>query len=401
LPLLVLLLAPSGPVAASNVLPNDASTVAGSAPHNAAGFDVAWLSVAPVPRDRLTLALEDINGVPPQKAKELGRMLTERAAQSGGESRWASALLAAAAFERGGDTASQRTALQDLISGAAETPYAASAEYRLRLLRALPPENKRQEDIHQAMADKEPDTEGWFEVYDHWRWTSRQAAAWKTLARLRGGDLAYRVFAFVHARSPLPLPYAYLFVLLAVTLAGKLLALPLIIRTARLAPKVAALQRELADIEETYGYDPVRKKHEIAAAYARQGPEAFVGCLAVLIDLAFLVGMLVTFSDFRPQLALDRARFIWVDDVNRFSLSLTLAVILANFLVSLPGMVKGGQKMLPGQALFGALIVSVGVLAAAWYWRWPAYLLVYFMILTIVGLLLQRLVALTVRPPKA
>ncbi|MFO1432369.1 MAG: hypothetical protein U1F76_19865 [Candidatus Competibacteraceae bacterium] len=77
---------------------------------------------------------------------------------------------------------------------------------------------------------------GWFLVAGHDLDDAQRLALQSSLDR-RSDDLSMRFFRFLWSSSPFPQPYAYLFILLVLTLIVKFLELPFLFKTAQYHPQ--------------------------------------------------------------------------------------------------------------------------------------------------------------------
>ena len=112
------------------------------------------------------------------------------------------------------------------------------------------------------------------------------------------------------------------------------------------------------------------------------------GCLILFLDLIFFVWILTTLVAFSPQMALDGARFSWVRDITHYDFSiipLFIAVAVLNALTIGPG--QFGQSA--GQIVVGSAISGLLLWVAAWYFEWPVYVFILWMVLSLLGLLIQ------------
>jgi YidC/Oxa1 family membrane protein insertase len=348
-----------------------------------------WFKKPDIPRDTITAELDSVWAAAPEQAAIQAKALRAQLASASEEGKLALQLLVAAAHERAGDLAGARTAYDELFSQARETPYGASADFRLRILgqedqQAL--EGAYRKVLEQPSARRE----GWYVVSGRWAWTTADRAANQALAEIRQSQLSFRFFDLLREHSFFPAPYAYLFVLLALTLAIKVLSLPLLIRSAQLAVAMRRLAPEVRAIQETYADDPVTMHRQLQALYQARGVNVLAGCPAAIVDLIFVIWALVALSAYRPRMALDDARFLWIGDVTQYHFSIVLVWLGLCYLHSWLAGTQRQSARVVSQLLAGILFVGGFIWLVAWYWQWPAYVFVFWILLMLSGILITR-----------
>jgi len=113
----------------------------------------------------------------------------------------------------------------------------------------------------------------------------------------------------------------------------------------------------------------------------------FWGCAVALVDLIFVVWSLVALSDFAPQMALDGAMFWWIPDVLQRDLGILIAAV---GLVLVQNVINSAyQPSSLGQVACGSLVFGAVFVAVAWYFQWPAAAIIFWVLLSLIGLLLN------------
>ncbi len=175
--------------------------------------------------------------------------------------------------------------------------------------------------------------------------------------------------------------------LLALSVGVKILALPLYVRAAKLQLQFRQLAPEVAYINAIYEYDPPTKQQKLAELYQERGLNVLWGCAVGLIDLIFVIWSLVALSDFAPQMALDGASFWWIPDVLQRDMGI---LIVAVGLVLLQNMINSAyQPSSVGQIACGSLIFGAIFVGIAWGLQWPAAAIIFWVLLSLIGLLLN------------
>lgn len=344
--------------------------------------DKGWLSAAEVPHDSVTSALNTLQALPAQEAAREAiayRTAREKASDSGKQ---AADLLTAVALERTNDSAAAVAAHHAVIGEAGNTPYAATARFRLQAL------EKAALDVAEKWYQKaatEPEAQGWFLSSNQWQWSTTRRAAWQALVDLRGNYLSSRFFAYLRSKSFFPVQLSFLFVLLALTVGAKILSLPFGVKAARFMGQFRRLKPEIENLQAIYGDDLGKMQERLNSLYKERGVNPLSGCAISLLDLIFVIWALYALSSYVPQMALDGARLWWISDVTRFDfgiLGVWVACSLLSVLMTTPYQMQSGAQVFFGFIIFSAVIVGI-----AWYWSWPAYIIIFWVLLTIVGML--------------
>ena len=347
---------------------------------SAGADDLTWLTKDDVPADRVSEALQAVWEKPPEKAQAQVELFRRAEEVGSGQGKRAAALLAAVALERADRMAEARIAYHELRTAAGSTPYGTSARFRL----AMTDEESDEQETCETFRD-EPEADGWFLTPDGWTWTTTRQAALQNLMGQRRSYLSVRLFDFFRERAPLADPYRYVFVLLGVTLGSILLSLPWRFKVAAAGNKLARVRDEVQQIARIHAGDPAGQQQALLQLYKREGIDWSSGCVVFIVELVFVIWILVAMSSYSPQLALDEARFLWVPDVTLFSFyACVLWVLVVAILPLITGAVHASGQH-PGMHIFGSVIAFAVITPIAWFWGWPAYVFVFWILQGIVG----------------
>lgn len=342
-----------------------------------------------IPNEQVAEALNTIWRAPAQDAIKTAEELDLVKAAASDEGKQAAGLLRAVALERAGQRGPAQAAYQEIVGTAAKSPYAVSAAIRLRILENPERTPDELDQVYTAIG-QQPDAEGWFLLSDGWAHSTTHQTAWQALVDLRSNRLSFRFFQYLRSQSPFPIPYAYLFILLALTIGVKILALPLYVRTAKLNVQLRWLNPQIQMIRSIYRDDAAEMNQQLLALYQRYGVNFWGGCALGVVDMIFVIWGLVMLSNFSPQLALDGARFWWISDVTQRDFRILLAWVAVSTIQYLLTRTDQ-QNMTAGQAFAGMVISSAVIVGVAWYWQWPAYVFIFWLLLLISGLLINRI----------
>lgn len=353
-----------------------AVTSTASPSRDAAVMEVpAWLQSEATPAGILeTLAaVETASG---DEARLRAQALSDAVRTASGGARNGALFCAAAAWERSGEVERAKEIYRGLA--AADWSLRRSAEFRLAVL-----DGAGTEDLEERYASlqRQDAAAGLFHLGGRWTSSDTRSAALQGLMDSRANRASIRLFNYLRSKSFFPPEYAYLFILLALVLVVKLLELPLLVTTARLSLAIPKLRGEYARLKSQYAGDAVGFTREVTSLYKRHGINPSAGCLKVGIDLAFVVWALVTLKNYVPQLTLDGSRFLWAGDITSRDAGVLVMWGLAGMLMLfLTPKIEQGQT---AQIACGGAAILAIVAGAAWYWSWPAWLMIFWTGLTL------------------
>lgn len=353
-----------------------------------AATEFAWLSEERIPNERVSQALNDVWKLSPEAAEVKTPLVQSTAGAASSQGRAVGALLVAAAQERAGKREAATGAYRQLAGDGKGTPYGASASFRLPLL-----DSKGGEDaVYQTLA-RQPPEDGWYLTpVDGWHWDDSRKVALNELLRIRSDGISVRLFEWLRGYSPFPKPYAYMFILLAIGIGSTILTLPWHIKLAGAGERIRALAPQVESLKQMYGSDPANYFKEVGALYQRHGVNSAAGCLVGIVQMAFTIWVLLAVRTYWPRMSLDGSQFLWVSDITQFDVWVMVLMAAAGIVVPF---LTGQMKVLTGQmkgtgvpaatAVIGPIVLFAIIGAIAWYWQWPAYVLVFFLLQQIVG----------------
>lgn len=337
-----------------------------------------WTRDAGVSREAVLATLQRIGAAPQDSMRGVVADLSALLGPASPAARPPLLLCLGSAQERAGDAAGARITYQSLIA----TPpgvWRHSAEFRLAAL-AETSDRKEKESRYQAIATAGVG-EGLFLTGGQWALSDAKTAALRALMELRSDQKSIRLFNFLRSKSFFPTPYAYLFILLALALAAKVVELPFIVQGAKMSLLVPRLRPEYERLRTRYGSDPATFLSEATQLWKRNGVNPTAGCMKLVIDVSFVVWIMLTLRNYAPQLALDGSRFLWAGNVVERNSGVLIMWAVCGFLVLL--VTPQIDQRQTGQLACGALIILGAVGGAAWAWSWPAYLMIFWSVLSL------------------
>jgi YidC/Oxa1 family membrane protein insertase len=174
------------------------------------------------------------------------------------------------------------------------------------------------------------------------------------------------------------------------------------VKTQEVAPKVKAIQ-------ERYKKDPTRAQKETMLLYKESGVNPFSGCLPMLLQIPFLMGM---FYMLKSSFPLRGAPFIggWIDDLASPDILFTwntpiwligtelhLLPILTGVVMFIQGKMtqklpKDGTPLTDAQKQQKMMGITMAILFSVMFYNVSSGLNIYFMISTLLGIAQQKLI---------
>ncbi len=346
--------------------------------------DWTWLSNTAIPEVQMTRALKQIPQSPPKEAGKIAGQLRSAWKEMSLEGKHAAALLIAAALEQAGDKRTALITYRKIVEVAEGMPYAISADFRLRLVDE--PQLAQPGELESLYKDILKQGNGWFFVPQIKTWITPSEAA-QHLLQLHDKKLSFRFFKYLWSKSPFPPAYSYLFILLVLTFGIKILELPLFIKTMDNAGKLRYLMPRIESIKST-APSKSDEHRQITELLHSHGVNPAIGCGVIIVDLIFMVWALYTLVDYSPQFVLDGATFPWAPDIMQRSSGVLIAWAVISAINSL--VTVNAQAPVPPGGRFLSSLMGGGVLALiAWFAGWPAYVFIFWILLTAAGIILH------------
>jgi membrane protein insertase Oxa1/YidC/SpoIIIJ len=314
----------------------------------------AWLLAPNISEYTFVATLNDIWDQTPSQASDTVASLQRAAILAGPLSnKQAIDLLTAVALERAGDEISAHAMYQQIVNRNSSDGYTASAKYRLHFVK-VPPEKFNLLKLGQWSTQKiqyqnrakaaqieaeytaiirEPEASGWFIIGEKWQWGTNRMAAIQNMLNRKSDQISFEFFQYLRAQSPFPKQYSFLYIILFLTLGVKFLALPIYARQAKLAILSPKIQREVQWLESLYSGDQAQLNAHRNEVYEKYRVEMVSGCIMPMVDMIFVVWAFIAIQGYVPQLALDGARFLWLDNLierNLWMLVLWAGIYLVN-----------------------------------------------------------------------
>lgn len=357
---------------------------AGAATSFPAG-DPSWLLTQPIDPQRVASELTRAGTVPPADVDREIAAIRTATNGAAGDARMAADLVAAALNQRGGRPGEARKLYEGVTAAAKGTTYDATAKFQLMQLRDPKPTREELEASLKASAAQTA-ANGWFLMESGWEYTTTQRAALQGMMNLRADSFVTKFLQKLRAKSPFPKSYAYLFILLVIAISVKLIEMPWHAQAAKASLMVSKLRPQYETLQMRYPNDPLELNKQMLELYKANGINPASGCAKAAVDLLVVVGVLFALGSFAPQMTLDGARFWWVDDVLQRDLGVLIlwVAVSVGMIFLMPQLGTNAAQLACGTILGGGVVIAI-----AWWLHWPAYLMIFWVILTAISMVLQ------------
>ncbi len=360
--------APDAEVRASEPAPSEAPALDVS--------DVSWMATDPIPPETVTELLGAVTNLAEEEREPALARLDSAGAGAGESVQATLALLRSASAEESGDYDAARTRYHQLLTIAGGGRYGATASLRLEVLDA------RDEDaLEKALKERAegPGDTIWARMNEGWVHTSAQRAALLGLMDVRSDRLTVRFYRFLAEHSFTEPHAAYLRIYGYILILWVLVQLPLLGRMTELFRAAPRLRPHVARLQQEFKGDQATLAKKLPQLYALHGVNPAWGCLHGLIDIAFVVLFYFTFRAYAPQLVLDDANFYGMADLlHRDPRVLGLWGFMGFlYTTTRPNVTGPGAGAVAFRAVLGVAIVC----AVAWWLHWPAWLLIFWVLL--------------------
>ncbi len=194
------------------------------------------------------------------------------------------------------------------------------------------------------------------------------------------------------------------FSIILLTAALKLMLYPLNAWSIKANVKGQAIAPKLKALQEKYKKDPQKKQQEIVKLYKEHGVNPFMGCLPILIQLPFLIGM---FDLLKSVFALRGASFIpgWIDNLTAPDIVFQwdypiffignalhlLPILLGVFMFLQQKWTTSSQNMTEEQKQQAATMKLTTLIFTAFFYHAPSGLNIYWIFSTLLGIVQQKI----------
>lgn len=113
----------------------------------------------------------------------------------------------------------------------------------------------------------------------------------------------------------------YGIIILILTIAIKVMLLPLTYKAFLSTAKMKVLKPEMEEIQAKHKDDPMKSQQELLAMYRKAGVNPLGGCLPMLLQMPILIAM---FRFFPASIELRQESFLWADDLSTYDSILDL-----------------------------------------------------------------------------
>lgn len=185
--------------------------------------------------------------------------------------------------------------------------------------------------------------------------------------------------------------YALAIVVIAVVI--RMLLMPLNLNQLRSTIAMQQIQPELQEIQTKYASNPEVMSQKTMELYKDYDINPLSGCLPMLIQFPIMVGLYQGLRAFVPQHP-EYYNFFWISDLNNVDTTYIM-VVLVGVSTFLQSYIITGK---PTQPMQKYMLLAMPLMMAWMAAKFPAFLCIYWLTITVVGILQQLLIT---KPVKA
>ena len=185
--------------------------------------------------------------------------------------------------------------------------------------------------------------------------------------------------------------YALAIVVIAVII--RVLLMPLNLNQLRSTIAMQQIQPELQEIQTKYASNPEVMNQKTMELYKDYDINPLSGCLPMLIQFPIMIGLYKGLRAFVPQHP-EYYNFFWISDLNDIDTTYIM-VVLVGVSTFLQSYIITGK---PTQPMQKYMLFAMPLMMAWMAAKFPAFLCIYWLTITVVGILQQLLIT---KPVKA
>lgn len=184
--------------------------------------------------------------------------------------------------------------------------------------------------------------------------------------------------------------YAVAIIIIAVVI--RMVLLPLNFKQMESTVAMQQIQPQLEEIRAKYASNPELMQQKTMKLYQDYNVNPMAGCLPLLIQFPILIGLYRGLSHFVPSNP-EYYRFFWIPDLSQIDTTYIM-VVLVGVSTLIQSFVVSGR---PRQFMQWYMIIAMPLMMAWMAARFPAFLCIYWLSVTVVGILQQIIVTRPVR----
>ncbi len=185
--------------------------------------------------------------------------------------------------------------------------------------------------------------------------------------------------------------YAVAIIVIAVVI--RMLLLPLNFKQMQSTIAMQQIQPQLEEIRAKYANNPEVMQQKTMTLYQDYGVNPMAGCLPMLIQFPILIGLYRGLSNFVPSNP-EYYRFFWIPDLAQVDTTYIM-VFLVGASTLIQSLVISGR---PKQFMQWYMVIAMPAMMAWMAAKFPAFLCIYWLSVTAIGILQQIVVT---KPVKA
>lgn len=180
---------------------------------------------------------------------------------------------------------------------------------------------------------------------------------------------------------------SYAIAIIAIAVIIRVALMPLNLRQMQSAAAMQQIQPQLKEIRERYADKPDIMNQKIMQMYQDYNINPLAGCLPLLIQFPILIGLYNGLRAFVPAEP-EFYRFLWIDDLSQVD-GTYIMVVLVGLSTFLQSYIITGKPTEPMQKY---MVIAMPLMMAWMATTFPAFLCVYWLAVTVVGILQQLII---------
>lgn len=185
--------------------------------------------------------------------------------------------------------------------------------------------------------------------------------------------------------------YAVAIIVIAVVI--RIALLPLNLNQLRSTIAMQQIQPQLKELQAKYANNPETLQQKTMEMYQDYNINPLAGCLPTLIQFPILIGIYQGLRAFAPSFP-EYYRFFWISDLSQPDAT-HIMVVLVGVSTLIQSYVISGK---PQQIMQWYMVVAIPAMMAWMAWTFPSFLCIYWLSITIIGILQQLIIT---KPVKA
>ena len=180
---------------------------------------------------------------------------------------------------------------------------------------------------------------------------------------------------------------SYAIAIMVIAVVIRMALLPLNMNQLRSSIAMQQIQPQLKEIQEKYANNPELMNQKTMQLYQDYEINPMAGCLPLLIQFPILIGLYNGLRSFVPEYS-EYYKFLWISDLSQIDTSYIM-VLLVGASTALQSFIVTGK---PTQGMQWYMLVAMPLMMGWMAAKFPAFLCIYWLSITVVGIFQQLLI---------